>query len=343
MSIMTSTHGQLVINGKAVRDRDAMLASIAPEFSPSTAYEAGRYVIQSGENSSPEIRKFTSNHAAGTWTDSDNEVATIDDVIADLSDAITQKDVIVPTGTKLEGMAQLVEQIGGGGYPAQKDIIYTMFANFQVNGNTIDDHPIIKTEDYTGFTKNMSATTVPGAVNFHGVSLPAISCNYDSWSYAIQQNNIIADFDQICCDVIAQVPNITNTQTYISFLSSIPFLIYFTNVFYDGRKYIGINFLRGVKNKVTLHNGAVFTNDAYDRVAFPLNDPENAHHIASTYSISTNEVCVYVDGILYMSASHTDVLANGQKIRFTVCSQGNIINIGSLRIRKNCNDIMPPW
>lgn len=111
MSIITSTHGQLVINGKAVRDRDAMLASIAPDFSPSTPYEAGEYVIHDSE-----IRKFKEGgHAAGAWSDSDNDPATIDDVIGELSNAIEEKDVDVPEGTKLCQMPGLVDQIGGGG------------------------------------------------------------------------------------------------------------------------------------------------------------------------------------------------------------------------------------
>lgn len=111
MAVMTSTHGQLVINGKAVRDRDAMLASIAPEFSPSTPYEAGEYVIHDSE-----IRKFKEGgHAAGAWSDSDNDPATIDDVIGDITTSIDDKGVQVPDGTKLCEMPGYIGQIGRGG------------------------------------------------------------------------------------------------------------------------------------------------------------------------------------------------------------------------------------
>lgn len=107
MAVMTSTHGQLVINGKAVRDRDAMLASIAPEFSTSTPYEAGEYVIHDSE-----IRKFKEGgHAAGAWSESDNDPATIDDILIDIKSAIGQKGGIVPATVYMDDVADMIDNI----------------------------------------------------------------------------------------------------------------------------------------------------------------------------------------------------------------------------------------
>lgn len=338
MSIMTSTHGQLVINGKAVRDRDAMLASIAPEFSPSTPYEAGEYVIHDGE-----IRKFKEGgHAAGAWSDSDNDPASLDDISNDLAAAIEEKNVIVPVGTKLSGMAALVDDIGNGGYGEQEDIIYTMFAHFSVNGNTINDNAIVKTATYDGFLRNTSATCTQSTITYNGVTIPSIDSYLSSWDWSILQKTAINDYDQICVDFIAQVPSIRASQTYVSVFDNNPFLIYFTTAYYNGSKYVGINFLTNVQGKVSLYNGAVFTNTAYDRVAFPVSSPEDAHHIAQVFRKDTSECKIYVDGVLYMSTTDMTVIQTTQ-IKFKVVPQSNNINISSIRIRKNCDDTNPPW
>lgn len=55
---------------------------LAQDFSASTAYTAGEYVIYNGH-----LYRFTANHAAGAWTGTDAEVAVLgDDVAADYSE-----------------------------------------------------------------------------------------------------------------------------------------------------------------------------------------------------------------------------------------------------------------
>lgn len=65
------------IDVTAITDRiDDVVGSIAPEFSASTAYEAGETVMYNGS-----LYKFTSNHSAGAWDDNDAEPATVSSLI----------------------------------------------------------------------------------------------------------------------------------------------------------------------------------------------------------------------------------------------------------------------
>jgi len=155
MSIITSTHGQLVINGKAVRDRDAMLASIAPEFSELENYEAGDYVIHGDE-----IRKFKEGgHSAGTWSDSDNDPATIDDVIGDITTSIDDKGVQVPDGTKLCEMPGYIGQIGKGSeIPTDYDARMYLYNN----GLGISRIPLTSLGDKFVFSDRFELTFSPG-------------------------------------------------------------------------------------------------------------------------------------------------------------------------------------
>lgn len=76
-------------------DYSDLLAAIAPTFSASTAYSAGAYVWYEGD-----LYRFTSAHAAGSWTGTDAEAAVvcteIKDIQTDVSDlksAVTHNDI----------------------------------------------------------------------------------------------------------------------------------------------------------------------------------------------------------------------------------------------------------
>ena len=64
-------------------DYSDLLGTIAPDFSSSTAYTAGQYVWYSGT-----LYRFTSDHAAGSWTGTDVIAAEIGEDVADLKGAI---------------------------------------------------------------------------------------------------------------------------------------------------------------------------------------------------------------------------------------------------------------
>ena len=198
MSIITSTHGQLVINGKAVRDRDAMLASIAPEFSPSTSYEAGEYVIHDSE-----IRKFKEGgHAAGAWSDSDNDPATIDDVIGDIAGAIEDKGIVVQDDAKLSDMAGYIGNIGSGGVvPAEYDELEyleinrnTGGANFLVALNSFsnENKEFRITVEFDGTNDNIQKSILMASNNINSSS-PGFMINYaaraDSSKTIYSRNN----------------------------------------------------------------------------------------------------------------------------------------------------------
>lgn len=66
-------------------DYSDLLGTIAPDFSSSTAYTAGQYVWYSGT-----LYRFTSDHAAGSWTGTDAISAEIGEDVTDLKGAIKE-------------------------------------------------------------------------------------------------------------------------------------------------------------------------------------------------------------------------------------------------------------
>jgi len=64
-------------------DYSALLAAVAPTFSASNNYTAGRYVWNSGN-----LYRFTADHAAGSWTGTDAVQVVVTNEIADLKSAI---------------------------------------------------------------------------------------------------------------------------------------------------------------------------------------------------------------------------------------------------------------
>ena len=71
-------------------DLTDLLAAIAPTFSNTKAYTAGQYVWQDGK-----LYKFTSNHAAGSWTGTpptDATLVALGNDVSDLKSAVTQLD-----------------------------------------------------------------------------------------------------------------------------------------------------------------------------------------------------------------------------------------------------------
>ena len=172
MAVMTSTHGQLVINGKAVRDRDAMLASIAPEFSPSTPYEAGEYVIHDSE-----IRKFKEGgHAAGAWSDSDNDPATLDDIMLDIEAAVTRKGGIVPATAYVDDVSGMIDSISvPGGFDNGPGYTMVTLFNKEYKTRTINGITWL-CEDFTykpaEFSSNPSGTpSTPAYWDYNGTVL----------------------------------------------------------------------------------------------------------------------------------------------------------------------------
>lgn len=81
-------------------DYSDLLGTIAPDFSSSTAYTAGQYVWYSGT-----LYRFTSDHAAGSWTGTDAIAAEIGEDVADLKGAITpyHEDSMVATRAYTSG------------------------------------------------------------------------------------------------------------------------------------------------------------------------------------------------------------------------------------------------
>ena len=63
-------------------DYSALLHTLAPDFSTSTAYNAGDYVWYNGT-----LYRFTANHAAGSWTGTDASAAVIGNDLCDLKSA----------------------------------------------------------------------------------------------------------------------------------------------------------------------------------------------------------------------------------------------------------------
>lgn len=126
MAIITYDNFQLVKNGKIERNYAGMLESTAPTFDDSTAYTAGQYVVHNNE-----IRKFNEAHPAGAWNDSDNEAASLEDVLTDINTAIADKGVTVPSGCKLVDCPELIGDISssGGSTVPDADINGNLFKN----------------------------------------------------------------------------------------------------------------------------------------------------------------------------------------------------------------------
>lgn len=68
-------------------DYSALLHTIAPDFSASTAYSAGDYAWYSGT-----LYRFTANHAAGSWTGTDATVAVIGNDCSAIKTALLQDE-----------------------------------------------------------------------------------------------------------------------------------------------------------------------------------------------------------------------------------------------------------
>lgn len=64
-------------------DYSALLHTLAPDFSASTAYSAGDYAWYNGT-----LYRFTADHAAGSWTGTDAAVAVIGNDLGDLKSAV---------------------------------------------------------------------------------------------------------------------------------------------------------------------------------------------------------------------------------------------------------------
>lgn len=75
--------------------------NIAPQFSESTAYAAGDYVLKLQENGQNILYKFTYAHAAGAWTGTDAQAVTmaseLTDVKSQLSDITESNNVLYVT------------------------------------------------------------------------------------------------------------------------------------------------------------------------------------------------------------------------------------------------------
>jgi hypothetical protein len=62
-------------------DMASLMAGIAPTFSTSTAYPAGAYVYYNGT-----LYRFTTAHAAGSWTGTDAQTAKVTDALFSFTD-----------------------------------------------------------------------------------------------------------------------------------------------------------------------------------------------------------------------------------------------------------------
>ena len=93
-------------------DYSTLLGSLAPTFSSSTAYAAGTYVWYDGD-----LYKFTSDHAAGSWSGSDATAAVFGTEVADLKGAMSGKqDTLTFDNTPTENSTNPVKS--GGVYTA---------------------------------------------------------------------------------------------------------------------------------------------------------------------------------------------------------------------------------
>lgn len=117
MSIIYTQNGILVKNATIEKNYRSTLASIAPEFSSSTPYDSGRYVVHDNE-----LRKFTQSHPAGAWSDSDNEAATLDDILEDISSVVTARDGQFPAGSKLDDVPEIIGSMPGAADLSDFDI-----------------------------------------------------------------------------------------------------------------------------------------------------------------------------------------------------------------------------
>lgn len=99
-------------------DYSDLLGTIAPDFSSSTAYTAGQYVWYSGT-----LYRFTSDHAAGSWTGTDAIAAEIGEDVADLKGALFEvatpniySDDGITTGAMVRADGTINSNISDGAY-----------------------------------------------------------------------------------------------------------------------------------------------------------------------------------------------------------------------------------
>ena len=86
-------------------DGDITKATLAPNFSTSTAYTAGEYVWHSGK-----LYRFTEDHAAGSWTGTDVEEAPLSAGISELKSAIDDIEEAVITGNSWAELQAIVDK-----------------------------------------------------------------------------------------------------------------------------------------------------------------------------------------------------------------------------------------
>ena len=111
-------------------DYSALLHTLAPDFSTSTAYNAGDYVWYNGT-----LYRFTANHAAGTWTGTDAVNTVVCNDIGDLKNSLNSN--LVGCMVQYQGANPTISSyyvVGGSTYRVKKEGPSTG-ATIAVSGN----------------------------------------------------------------------------------------------------------------------------------------------------------------------------------------------------------------
>ena len=135
-------------------DYSALLHTLAPDFSASTAYSAGDYVWYNGT-----LYRFTADHAAGAWAGTDATSAVVGNDLSDLKSALipfnfTNLIGFYHANTKTMSGVTCTD-IGGGRYTLAGTA--TANANFDIfkNGNSLPDGIIAGSTYYVTCASNL--------------------------------------------------------------------------------------------------------------------------------------------------------------------------------------------
>jgi hypothetical protein len=114
-------------------DYTALLAAVAPTFSASKNYTAGRYVWNSGN-----LYRFTADHAAGSWTGTDAVQVVVTDEIANLKSAVSETINLVPPKLRNSATANGVTLTANGDGTYTINGTATSAVRFDLYGSTSD-------------------------------------------------------------------------------------------------------------------------------------------------------------------------------------------------------------
>ena len=138
---------------------------LAPQFSSSTSYSAGDYVVKNGA-----LYKFTEDHAAGAWTGTDVEQTLTSEELEDLYAALSSKANVDGSYSSLTAgnAEQLVSTVG-----VEDKTPYL----FRTTGGSADVGDRVKLSEITGGTVAWNQLFPTKTINFSGNTFTITSAN----------------------------------------------------------------------------------------------------------------------------------------------------------------------